>query len=834
MESREVLTVNLGGKAREVFESGKRWLVAPAAILIHGVLNGSKGPLYYPPDESQKTAHLWDRVPITINHPFDPTSGEPLNFKDRGVKERQWIGETRNPTWDGKTRVEAWFDADATSNKSKPVYDALIKGEQIDLSTGLHTSNEELHGHHEGTPYVAIARDHRPDHLAILPNQRGACSVSDGCGVGVTNADTTDNEWSDAARDASLAARRATHEAHAHTLKSEHAGATQHSADAKLSTAKIVSDIAGGATATSKDKAAGHQEASKYHKKAMDEHVSAGHMREAKMHRAASKMHEAAASAHHADGTEATTKNSVDAVENASKLTIWQKLGQLLFNFTGETTTNTPNHPLTGQFTSPNGMPHAHATHGWASAHPAPNVTEAATDAALGNPDDDDLTDEDVDEFGVPIKDDTYNAWGPEAREAALAARQKMKEASATHEGAKKELADLQAKHAALTEKHGAAVGAHAEGKEHLQSEHASAKDKAEAAFSAHDEHTSAANDSLGEVASLTDSPNKEHAELARKYNELEEKMGDHYRGSGDMKPNELVQSARANHKMAKELHKHNSSLKADDSHEDNLTDDNIKENHKVLGDVVKSTRAALTAAKEHLEHRRTMHEIRKIATNAHGEEWAVQNCQETTNSKGDKTVKTPNKLSDNERKAIVDTLVSNCNCTTANVFEEADRGTLNAMTDAKLLRLKEQREAITNAFEKKKDDEEEDDKDSSVVERNQLNPTTLLATMNTVRKIDQLTAHITDAAIKERLVTNLSTKTDAELDDMLAIRGPAQAQQVSNASPLLPLFLGAGGGPVNNAAAPADDGKVNEAATLNFSKIDYAAIAEERRKKAV
>src|SRR5690606_13771547 len=32
-------------------------------------------------------------------------------------------------------------------------------------------------------PYHSVARDYKPDHIAILPDRIGACSIADGCGV---------------------------------------------------------------------------------------------------------------------------------------------------------------------------------------------------------------------------------------------------------------------------------------------------------------------------------------------------------------------------------------------------------------------------------------------------------------------------------------------------------------------------------------------------------------------------------------------------------------------------------------------------------------------------
>lgn len=172
---------------REVMEDGKKWLVAPAVIIPHGVMSGSKGPLYYPEAESKRTIAAWDRVPITVQHPFDPGTGAPLSANDAGVKDRQEIGEVRNPTHDGRSKAELWFDHDKTLAKSPDVYAALKRHEKIPLSTGLFTNNVPKRGEHAGVPYVAEALDHRPDHLAVLPDGRGACHISDGCGVNIEN-----------------------------------------------------------------------------------------------------------------------------------------------------------------------------------------------------------------------------------------------------------------------------------------------------------------------------------------------------------------------------------------------------------------------------------------------------------------------------------------------------------------------------------------------------------------------------------------------------------------------------------------------------------------------
>ena len=56
------LTVNLSDKVRRVIENGTSYLVAPASILKQGVLPGSKGSLFYPQGEIDRTAQSWANV----------------------------------------------------------------------------------------------------------------------------------------------------------------------------------------------------------------------------------------------------------------------------------------------------------------------------------------------------------------------------------------------------------------------------------------------------------------------------------------------------------------------------------------------------------------------------------------------------------------------------------------------------------------------------------------------------------------------------------------------------------------------------------------------------
>jgi hypothetical protein len=171
------------GVAQRVVVNGKAWWVAPAtSIPRDGVLPGSKGSLLYPHKEIGAVAQEWDKFPITLNHPTDTITGQHLSSRDRPDLH---LGHIRDSRYDGiAQRHMLWFDEARTQRLAPQIISNLKSGIPLELSTGLFTENEESPGiNHQGKPYTHIARNYRPDHIAILLDSVGACSVADGCGV---------------------------------------------------------------------------------------------------------------------------------------------------------------------------------------------------------------------------------------------------------------------------------------------------------------------------------------------------------------------------------------------------------------------------------------------------------------------------------------------------------------------------------------------------------------------------------------------------------------------------------------------------------------------------
>lgn len=182
------LALNFSTTTRKHFlSSGKKFLVAPITLIVPGVLAGSKGALYYPQEEVEKSVPAWDGKPITVNHPVSE-NGKPLSAKDRSVFARQGIGHLRNARFErGRLIADGWFLPEKTKRVEPRIYQALVTGTKpVEVSTGLFVDEVPVeHSEYRGKSYCLKAVNYRPDHLAILPDERGACSVEDGCGLGI-------------------------------------------------------------------------------------------------------------------------------------------------------------------------------------------------------------------------------------------------------------------------------------------------------------------------------------------------------------------------------------------------------------------------------------------------------------------------------------------------------------------------------------------------------------------------------------------------------------------------------------------------------------------------
>jgi hypothetical protein len=160
---------------------GQEYTVVPMVILTEGVHSGSLGPLYYPKSELSKTPVVWNHKPIVVYHPT--MNGVGVSACDPVIINSRKVGLMMNTQFEkGKLKSEAWIQKDRANTVDERIMSAINSREMMELSTGVFVDMEEKEGEFNGESYVGIAKNYRPDHLALLPDQIGACSIADGAG----------------------------------------------------------------------------------------------------------------------------------------------------------------------------------------------------------------------------------------------------------------------------------------------------------------------------------------------------------------------------------------------------------------------------------------------------------------------------------------------------------------------------------------------------------------------------------------------------------------------------------------------------------------------------
>lgn len=175
---------------REETLRGKKHYVVPVVMMVQGVHHGSQGPLLHQISELGKFPDSWNGIPVVIDHP--EIDGVPVSANLPSIIDSRVVGAVFNThVENNKLVAEAWLEETALQNISPDVLSALQNNQIVEVSIGVFTDKKEEAGEFEGENYEAVAINHRPDHLALLPGGTGACSVADGCG---TRSDYSDNK----------------------------------------------------------------------------------------------------------------------------------------------------------------------------------------------------------------------------------------------------------------------------------------------------------------------------------------------------------------------------------------------------------------------------------------------------------------------------------------------------------------------------------------------------------------------------------------------------------------------------------------------------------------
>ena len=170
--------VNAGTVRRERLMD-REYVVFPVVPIVPGVLNG----MLCSANEVERSVPGWNGRPLTLRHP--KMGGVPVSANEPSVWQSFWIGWLFNARWvDGRMVAEGWIDEAAiTALGAANVATGLLEGKHTEVSTGYFCDIEPSKGVHNGERYSGVQAGLVPDHLAILPDERGACDWDDGCGI---------------------------------------------------------------------------------------------------------------------------------------------------------------------------------------------------------------------------------------------------------------------------------------------------------------------------------------------------------------------------------------------------------------------------------------------------------------------------------------------------------------------------------------------------------------------------------------------------------------------------------------------------------------------------
>ncbi len=173
------LVHNMSKLIRNETLNGIEYFAVPSITITEGVWNG----VLYTNEELAKFPDAWNGVPVTNGHP-ETDEGTPMQANTPEMLEKFQIGLVLNTVYtDKKLKSELWLNKQQLADKAPKVLENLENEVDTDVSTGLYTEDLVGAGEFNGITYNSKAVNYRPDHLAILTDETGACSWDDGAGM---------------------------------------------------------------------------------------------------------------------------------------------------------------------------------------------------------------------------------------------------------------------------------------------------------------------------------------------------------------------------------------------------------------------------------------------------------------------------------------------------------------------------------------------------------------------------------------------------------------------------------------------------------------------------
>lgn len=183
------IAIQLRGEGRREKLMGHEFRVHRATLVRSQILNNNLGSTFLPAAAiTQQWADAANMAPVLIDHPT--RRNHPISARDAEILNAHGVGFTMRAKAENGTLTADVFLDDARAADVpdlKAILEKLNAGESVELSTGFPVSIVAQPGAHNGKSYDVEIWPTGFDHLAVFATKTGACSVRDGCGLGVNH-----------------------------------------------------------------------------------------------------------------------------------------------------------------------------------------------------------------------------------------------------------------------------------------------------------------------------------------------------------------------------------------------------------------------------------------------------------------------------------------------------------------------------------------------------------------------------------------------------------------------------------------------------------------------
>ena len=164
----QTFVINTGTyNIRREDHQGKPHIIVPVVMMVEGVHSGNHGPIFHSAVELGKFPEAWNGIPAVIQHPA--IEGQNVSANSPEMIDSEAVGRVYNTQMDGdKLKAEVWIDEEKLRTEHPEVLAHINNGIPLDVSVGVFSEEENTQGDWNGETYNAVARNLRPDHLALF------------------------------------------------------------------------------------------------------------------------------------------------------------------------------------------------------------------------------------------------------------------------------------------------------------------------------------------------------------------------------------------------------------------------------------------------------------------------------------------------------------------------------------------------------------------------------------------------------------------------------------------------------------------------------------------